>query len=141
MNKYPFFIFCLCAFLSLAGCSDNNSHPDIDTTLINTSTPEAAPLADTTLAPVISSPTPTGTTNPAPGLAINPPHGQPGHDCAIAVGAPLNGQPNPTPPSSNPSIINTPQNIPAPIGGAAKLNPPHGQPGHDCAIPVGQPLS
>lgn len=33
-------------------------------------------------------PTPTTTTPVAPGT--NPPHGQPGHDCSIAVGAPLN---------------------------------------------------
>lgn len=30
---------------------------------------------------------------------------------------------------------NTPQQS------AVKINPPHGEPGHDCAVPVGQPLN
>jgi len=29
---------------------------------------------------------------------------------------------------------------PATTGGAAKINPPHGQPGHVCGVPVGSPL-
>ena len=80
----------------------------------------------------------------APGsstVMLNPEHGQPGHSCAIAVGAPLNGssqmQQQPAPaqglPMGSPSA-------PANGGGTARLNPAHGQPGHNCAIPVGQPL-
>jgi hypothetical protein len=34
-----------------------------------------------------------------------------------------------------PAPTNTPTS-----GSSAKLNPPHGQPGHDCAIAVGAPL-
>jgi hypothetical protein len=30
--------------------------------------------------------------------------------------------------------------LPQPANGNVRLNPAHGQPGHDCAIPVGQPL-
>lgn len=52
---------------------------------------------------------------------VNPPHGQPGHRCDIAVGAPLGG---------NGIIDNT----------TANLNPPHGQAGHRCDIAVGAPL-
>ncbi|MCM5663791.1 hypothetical protein [Galbibacter mesophilus] len=59
----------------------------------------------------------------ATGNGLNPAHGQPGHRCDIAVGAPL------TSPSSN-SLLNT----------APKLNPEHGQPGHRCDIKVGDPL-
>jgi hypothetical protein len=55
-----------------------------------------------------------------PGL--NPPHGQPGHRCDIAVGAPLGG-----------SMMNDNST-------ASNLNPPHGQPGHRCDIAVGAPL-
>ena len=51
-------------------------------------------------------------------LTLNPPHGQPGHRCDIAVGDPL--------PSASLSNI--------------KINPPHGQPGHRCDIAVGDPL-
>lgn len=96
----------------------------------------------------------------APGM--NPPHGQPGHRCDIAVGAPLNSAPaTPTAPSSSPSVtVNpgsnapamTPTAVPAPSAPSAAqaspatattapgMNPPHGQPGHDCSVPVGSPL-
>ena|SRR5690606_21845965 len=53
---------------------------------------------------------------------LNPPHGQPGHRCDIAVGAPLGGN----------SILNSDPSV--------ALNPPHGQAGHRCDIAVGAPL-
>lgn len=71
------------------------------------------------------------------GLALNPEHGQPGHRCDIAVGAPLNS------PAQQQKTVPSPQlmpGLPVNTGGAVTLNPPHGQPGHDCAIAVGQPL-
>jgi len=84
-------------------------------------------------------------------IALNPEHGQPGHRCEIPVGAPLNSKPedfkgNPAMPQQQPAAM--PQGSPRieatiPAGGGSstvKLNPAHGQPGHDCAIPVGQPL-
>lgn len=49
---------------------------------------------------------------------LNPPHGQPGHDCSIPVGSPLKAQAQTKP----------------------VLNPPHGEPGHDCSVAVGAPL-
>ena len=77
---------------------------------------------------------------------INPAHGQPGHRCDIAVGAPLNSAPtqqvqtqqgqtvqvNPT----QQQVVTTTQ-VKTPKG----MNPPHGQPGHRCDIPVGAPLN
>jgi hypothetical protein len=33
-----------------------------------------------------------------------------------------------------------PNALPQPTNGNVRLNPAHGAPGHDCAIPVGQPL-
>lgn len=73
---------------------------------------------------------------------LNPPHGQPGHDCAIAVGAPLNGSPaSKAAPVSAPAInFSAPTPSPAATSGGQRLNPPHGQPGHDCAVQVGAPL-
>lgn len=77
-------------------------------------------------------------------VALNPAHGLPGHRCDIAVGAPLNSPANPNGPA--PVQMQAPQtNAPimqqAPINAAGvKLNPPHGQPGHDCSIEVGKPL-
>lgn len=70
---------------------------------------------------------------------MNPPHGQPGHRCDIAVGAPLNSPPGKNAPTSA-NITTTPatvNNTPTAPG----MNPPHGQPGHRCDIPVGQPLN
>lgn len=76
-------------------------------------------------------------------VALNPAHGQPGHSCAIPVGAPLNQA----------SSVNTTQQAPAPTNtgvspvrlnsatATPQKNPPHGQPGHDCAIPVGADLN
>jgi hypothetical protein len=90
---------------------------------------------------------------PATGKGLNPAHGEPGHRCEIAVGAPLDSkptaaasQPNMT---SQPSLSPQPMSIPSagspsspPASGsvAEGTNPAHGQPGHDCAIPVGAPL-
>ena len=76
---------------------------------------------------------------------MNPPHGQPGHRCDIAVGAPLNS-PAATPAKAAPMTI-----TPTPGSGSVKevtpvktapgMNPPHGQPGHRCDIAVGAPLN
>ena len=79
--------------------------------------------------------------NVAPGMgALNPEHGKPNHRCDLAVGAPLS-----SPVQSAPLQIpaQTLPALPQPAGnasGTARLNPAHGQPGHDCAIPVGKPL-
>ncbi|MBP2618585.1 hypothetical protein [Chryseobacterium jejuense] len=88
---------------------------------------------------------------------MNPAHGQPGHRCDIPVGQPLNSQPTATPASQNISVgaNNTIQidpgkaspakvtmnNSAQSVKTAPGMNPPHGQPGHRCDIPVGQPLS
>lgn len=83
-----------------------------------------------------------------PAAGLNPAHGQPGHRCDIAVGAPLNSAPTvATQPQAQvttapqPVTVSAPTAAPsAPADPNAKVNPPHGQPGHDCAIPVGAPL-
>jgi len=96
---------------------------------------------------------------------LNPEHGQPGHRCDIAVGAPLDSKPAnnpettkqpaaPTAPTANSGLTITPSapaegatlttapaktTAPA-ITSAKGLNPAHGQPGHRCDIAVGAPL-
>ncbi|MEO8934154.1 MAG: hypothetical protein ABI295_07580 [Xanthomarina sp.] len=73
---------------------------------------------------------------------INPAHGEPGHDCAIPVGAPLNAKNNSSPmitPGSSSPLINPGSSTPAAT--APGMNPPHGEAGHDCAVPVGAPLN
>jgi hypothetical protein len=91
---------------------------------------------------------------------MNPAHGQPGHRCDIAVGAPLNSppgktaaqpalsNPNPnqqavkiTPAGSGAPALLKPPVASAPVATAPGMNPPHGQPGHRCDISVGAPLS
>jgi hypothetical protein len=69
---------------------------------------------------------------------LNPAHGQPGHRCDIAVGAPLNSKPAPQ--NAVPATIST---TPAPQNAAVApgMNPAHGQPGHRCDIAVGAPLN
>ena len=56
--------------------------------------------------------------------AFNPAHGQPHHDCALSVGAPLVVK----------DAAKTPEGKPV------KLNPEHGEPGHSCSVAVGAPL-
>jgi len=80
---------------------------------------------------------------------INPAHGQPGHRCDIAVGAPLNSAPpqqgqvtaqaGQTVQVSQPQVVTTTTTTPVKV--AKGMNPPHGQPGHRCDIPVGAPLN
>jgi hypothetical protein len=87
---------------------------------------------------------------------LNPPHGEPGHVCAIPVGEPLDGSSggagstnqtiNMVPPTNGaaPTFSTMPPGSPvnnAPAsGGSGRINPAHGEPGHVCEIPVGQPL-
>jgi hypothetical protein len=74
-------------------------------------------------------------------VALNPAHGMPGHNCAIPVGAPLNGG-SATPKAAEAQTINVNSNNATPVksSGTGAINPAHGQPGHDCAVPVGAPL-
>lgn len=97
----------------------------------------------------------------AAAAGMNPPHGQPGHRCEIPVGQPLNGGGTPTtaaqpatqnmtvngnnsvqidPNSVSPGKIMIDQNGKQ-VKTAPGMNPPHGEPGHRCDIPVGQALN
>ncbi len=98
-------------------------------------------------------PKPTTPVKTAPGM--NPPHGEPGHRCDIAVGAPLSSPPGKTPaqnatpniqtsaPASLPATVAAPANNAPALDANGKpltVNPAHGQPGHRCDISVGAPL-
>jgi hypothetical protein len=91
-------------------------------------------------------------------VTLNPKHGEPGHRCDIAVGAPLNSASGIQPVSQPVSASATPAigtgsnallslpNLPvnggsAPTNGNVALNPKHGEPGHRCDIQVGAPLN
>jgi hypothetical protein len=86
----------------------------------------------------------TETTSKAEGteeVKVNPAHGLPGHRCDLPVGAPLNASagstPNTTPTSQLPSTSVSPIRVDQ----TPNVNPAHGEPGHDCSIPVGAPLN
>jgi len=125
--------------------------------------PEAqmTPTAPGQIAPTAPVAMQTQATPAAAGM--NPAHGQPGHRCDIAVGAPLNSPPgktaaqqpamtiNPnqggqqavkmTPAATGtPSLLQPPAST-TPTAVAPGMNPAHGQPGHRCDIAVGAPLS
>lgn len=84
--------------------------------------------------------------NPETTAAVNPAHGQPGHRCEIPVGAPLDQE------AGESGTTTQQQQQPATSGNTSPVrinnstatptkNPPHGQPGHDCTVPVGADLS
>jgi hypothetical protein len=98
---------------------------------------------------------------PAPvkvAAGMNPSHGQPGHRCDIAVGAPLNSPAPATNTTAKSSPYTVTQSPPATITPASSMtgmpspldpnipttapgmNPPHGQDGHRCDVAVGAAL-
>lgn len=126
-----------------------------------TQQPTIQNVAPTQNQPVTTSQTLTPNPQVATKKGMNPPHGQPGHRCDIAVGAPLNSPPgNANKPKAGTAITQqidpskfTTQTTSQPTGAPAILNPdaaatttapgmnpPHGQPGHQCGIAVGAPL-
>jgi hypothetical protein len=80
-------------------------------------------------------------------VKLNPAHGQPGHQCEIAVGAPLNSKAIPINTTPIQAITTATPPLPAttaqPITqkALAGINPAHGQPNHRCDIAVGAPLN
>ena len=148
------------SFLFSCNSSDtNDTNPSFDSSLSKSAvtTPVPNPVTDSSVqvqnvTPVV--PTATTVTSPATTAqanaanpntgGLNPAHGQPGHRCDIAVGAPLNSPP------SKPATISTTANknqpvvtatTPTPVKTAPGMNPPHGQPNHRCDIAVGAPLN
>lgn len=85
-------------------------------------------------------------------VKLNPAHGQPGHRCDIAEGAPLpiegtspqqqqqQATPPPPPQAQPITVAVPPPTQAAPTSTAKGMNPEHGKPGHRCDIAVGAPL-
>ncbi len=158
-----------------AACSNKDKKDNYDYTIttnpaptgtnpVNTAQPAAAQPVS---APVLQAPPPGATVqqvqqpqnvNIQPAHAAqtaagtNPPPGQPGHRCDIAVGAPLNSAPTTTQAAVTPAQQPVVQQVktapvvqqvatPTPQKTAPGMNPPHGQPGHRCDIAVGAPLN
>ncbi len=152
----------LVAAVGFTACTDPQATTDTETDAMLVNTSPASPGASSAQSASVITPaagkqdqTPAtqGSTQAAKtSAAVNPPHGQPGHRCDIAVGAPLdapagsgsmpvNVQQGPAPASMTiPASTPNSTTINPDGSSTVKLNPPHGQPGHDCAKPVGAPL-
>ena len=126
----------------LIGCADNASDNEAQT-----ETEESVTVVDTEIADAEAEAEVKYTVTEAPSVqekvaapnsGLNPAHGQPGHDCDIEVGAPLDGSGVQNQPSFAPNQATQPAAPSQPATGA--LNPAHGQPGHDCGVAVGAPL-
>lgn len=153
-------IIALFAALGFASCKDTKAEATTTETTTTTTTAEEA-VDSHAGHDHGAEPTTTATSGEAPADGINPAHGQPGHRCDIAVGAPLNSAPakpaanaapaqpaggdgflggaNAAPAQAAPQQQAMPAQQTAP-GMQGKPNPAHGQPGHRCDIQVGQPL-
>ena len=149
-------LFLTASIACLFACSQENNNTSTETaTAADISAPSATatpqPAVTTSVDSVTGQPSitfegqPENQANQPTAAGMNPPHGQPGHRCDIAVGAPLNSPANAAPTSENsaPAASNTISpvfNAPGSAPAVAGTNPPHGEPGHDCSIPVGAPL-
>lgn len=138
LPKFKFKSILAVIFISTAlftSCKDKEQVTEVET-----NTPQEATLEQKKQALENVAPTTTNTGGSNGDLAVNPAHGQPGHSCAIPVGAPLNGagNANSSPIKMEMNKANSTQTI-APTSGSG-INPAHGQPGHRCDIKVGDPL-
>jgi hypothetical protein len=155
MNRIATGVIMMTAVM-LASCGGNDT-PEFDKSIVpaadsNKAVPAANTNADAALqAPQVVTTAPNAQMQQAqtisagqaaqamPAAGLNPAHGQPGHRCDIAVGAPLNSAPAT---ATQPQVVQAASSpaVPVAADANAKLNPAHGQPGHDCSIPVGAPL-
>lgn len=162
LNNMKKIILIVAVAVSLMSCAGKS--PETDKTIIpagaatpvlNNSIVEPAKVQPIVVNPVSSQPVLTSApvstlpvANNKGGAGPNPAHGQPGHRCDIAVGAPLNSPATNTAKPTVQTISTAPTSaaqapaIASPVSTDpnAKLNPAHGQPGHDCSIAVGAPL-
>ena len=137
--KYLFPAATVLSFIFLVSC---DSKPDNKEQL---AAPSVSPSTAAPILPVIND----SAAAFKAGVALNPQHGQPGHRCDIAVGAPLNTpatsiQPNvsaTTAPVTTATNIDTKKVVPEVNSSSTALNPKHGEPGHRCDIAVGAPLN
>ena len=143
MRKISLLLFIFTAILLLNACKEKPAEkPEETTSQINTDLPADLPDQGQTIQ---VEPQPVAA---QPGEKLNPPHGEPGHSCRIPVGAPLSSDPGaanaqPAKTQNQQSGFSPSQVMPAQQTTSVpgqKLNPPHGEPGHDCKIPVGAPL-
>lgn len=140
--------------LSVLSCKEENTETAPATNEAIQDSAAAAPSPTVPAAPASAPGSPVQATPTATAPGMNPPHGQPGHRCDIAVGAPLSSAPAATNGSNatGSPMVQPQAQAPAPFMKAPAaatatpaptapgMNPPHGQPGHRCEIAVGAPL-
>ena len=138
----------ICCIIGLSACNSNKQEKSQDFAPTPTGLQGIQAPASSTSTPVSNS---QASSNPG---ALNPAHGQPGHRCEIAVGAPLSSAPaqnvSQQAVTTQPTSV-TQQAVQAPAQTQTatptvnekgqKLNPAHGMPGHSCEIAVGAPLN
>ncbi|MBI5858762.1 MAG: hypothetical protein HZB42_14115 [Sphingobacteriales bacterium] len=145
----------------ISGCNNSAGNKSSETSLDNAKFPanQTLIIPSGNNAPVNNVIIPSGDTGKPVSVPVitaakglNPAHGQPGHRCDIAVGAPLDSKPT-TPvvamtPAST-TVETKPVTPVAPVTTsisttntvAPGMNPEHGKPGHRCDIAVGAPLN
>lgn len=150
--KYLYFLAASALLFTWTACGEGASADTTNTTQPST---EVIPEKSTVLPPAnvtkgVDTTKPITTTTPAPTVTagLNPAHGQPGHRCDIAVGAPLDSKAvqqtvvSPTLPVTTTTTTTTQSIAPTTVTTVAPgMNPAHGQPGHRCDIAVGAPLN
>jgi len=164
ITKY--FVFPLIAVAAFVSCSDNEQADETpqtynqiiidtaaskktgaDSSLLNSMFQRSAGSRNLTGLPENTT---QNNSSPLPGnnnSRLNPAHGQPGHRCEIAVGAPLDSKPAALNPAQIQPAVSANQIVPATNASpvvqnvAAGINPAHGQPNHRCDIAVGAPLN
>ena len=138
-NPKPFMIAMLVAAPLFIACKDKATPAEETINTTQEATLEQKKQALQNVAP--TSTQSTNSTSTGGNVALNPAHGQPGHDCAIPVGAHLNGSWTSSNAAQGQTInVNNNNITPIKASGGAGINPPHGQPGHRCDIKVGDPL-
>ncbi len=145
--KYLSISIVIILMVSAISCKKSSEIPALEGRASDLGTTQ---LAQPSSQPSTASPAPSANPFKAPPVTIpatvtaqgmNPPHGQPGHRCDIAVGVPLNSPPGtqyPSPGVTSPTNVSS-QTSTTPT--APGMNPPHGQPNHRCDIAVGVPLN
>lgn len=128
----PLFQPALIIGILLVSCSEQPAENEA-----GTSTPVSEAVSSVPVAPVAAADANAVVSDP------NPAHGEPGHRCEIPVGASLSSAPAADAVNAAPStsVMMDPATMPTATGATAPgMNPPHGEPGHDCNVAVGAPL-
>jgi len=141
-------IVCGVFIISCQGSDSSVENTSFDSSVVTNTKPVNIPIIAKDSPVLLQNTTqtvPASTVSTPVTAGLNPAHGQPGHRCDIAVGAPLNSAPAQAATKTTPTVTQQPVVMnttnTTPVKTAPGMNPPHGQPGHRCDIAVGAPLN